>query len=205
MAFPSLSHLLKSSISFLILLRKITSSSFTIKCLFLLTYIHSIFFCFWRLCSHAIPKWIPPSEFLLLGLAGHIDVLVVGRSCHQKDFHTWSQGPANALLYLWKRLGRSWDREIIQNYLGGSHVITRVLTIERRKREGQNQKRRVDDPSRGQSDGGPQAKGCGESLEARKGRRGSRLFLRSYRSNAVLLTPDFGPVKLIVDFWAPEL
>lgn len=32
-------------------------------------------FCFWRMCSHTFPKWIPPSEFLLLGQVGFRDIL----------------------------------------------------------------------------------------------------------------------------------
>ena len=36
-------------------------------------------------------------------------------------------------------------------------------------------------------------------------RQGSTFFLRSSRRNAILLTPDCSPVKLILDFWPPEL
>lgn len=64
----------------------------------------------------------------------------------------------------------SQDEGTIQNYLGRPNVIPRVLINERGKQEGQNQKRRVDDHERGQSDVGPQAKECRKFLEAGKGK-----------------------------------
>lgn len=71
-------------------------------------------------------------------------------------------------------------RESILEYPGGPNLITRVFT--RGLQEGH---RRCDDRSRGQSDGAPQARECGQSAGDGKGKEVDSLWsLQKERSPA---------------------